>query len=143
MIRVLMMCLSLLCLGLLWSALAHADDIRVGSVVSVHDGDTFSADIAGWPEIVGHRIGVRVAGIDAPELRGECPCEVALAKDARAFVTHKLQNADTIALRHVRRDKYFRLLAEVWVDGENLSESLIDAGYARPYAGGKKQGWCP
>jgi endonuclease YncB( thermonuclease family) len=37
---------------------------------------------------------------------------------------------------------YFRLLAEVWVDGESLGESLIDAGYARPYAGGKKQGWC-
>lgn len=137
MIRVLMLCLILL-----WSGLAGADAIRVESVVSVHDGDTFSADIAGWPAIVGRRIGVRVAGIDAPELHGECPCEVALAKDARAFVTYMLQNADTIELRNVRRDKYFRLLAEVWVDGESLGESLIDAGYARPYAGGKKQGWC-
>jgi endonuclease YncB( thermonuclease family) len=100
MIRVLMLCLILL-----WSGLAGADAIRVESVVSVHDGDTFSADIAGWPAIVGRRIGVRVAGIDAPELHGECPCEVALAKDARAFVTYMLHNADTIELRNVRRDR--------------------------------------
>lgn len=115
----------------------------VESVVSVHDGDTFSANIAGWPPVAGYRIGVRVAGVDTPEIVGSCPCETAMAKDARTFTLTKLRQASEVKLANIRRDKYFRILADVWIDGESLAQELIDAGYARPYAGGKKQGWCP
>lgn len=115
----------------------------VESVVSVHDGDTFSANIAGWPPVAGYRIGVRVAGVDTPEMIGSCPCETAMAKDARTFTLNKLRQASEVRLVNIRRDKYFRILADVWIDGESLAQELIDEGYARPYAGGKKQGWCP
>jgi micrococcal nuclease len=40
------------------------------------------------------------------------------------------------------RGKYFRILADVYVDGENLTDLLISAGHARPYDGGKREGWC-
>jgi len=53
-----------------------------------------------------------------------------------------LRLADVIKLTNLRRDKYFRLLAEVSIDGEDLGYSLIKNDLARPYDGGKKIGWC-
>jgi endonuclease YncB( thermonuclease family) len=42
-----------------------------------------------------------------------------------------------------RRDKYFRLLAHIVVDGRDLSEILKAGGLAMPYAGGRKASqWC-
>ncbi len=40
-------------------------------VVSVYDGDTFTADIHVFPGLT-YRRAVRVAGIDTPEIRGKC-----------------------------------------------------------------------
>ena len=84
-----------------------------------------------------------MAGVDTPEMIGSCPCETAMAKDARTFTLNKLRQASEVRLSNIRRDKYFRILADVWLDGESLAQELINEGYARPYAGGKKQGWCP
>jgi len=52
----------------------------------------------------------------------------------------QLRSADVIKLVSLRRDKYFRLLAEVSIDGEDLGYSLIKNDLARPYDGGKKTG---
>lgn len=114
---------------------------RVSQVLGVHDADTFRVNIQDWPAIVGRGISVRVAGIDAPELRGRCAEEIARAQAARQFAADRLA-AGTVELKHIRRDKYFRLLAEVWIGGESLGDALIQAGLARPYDGGTKQGWC-
>lgn len=38
------------------------------------------------------------------------------------------------------RGKYFRILAVVYVDDENLGQALINAGLARPYDGGTRRG---
>ena len=43
----------------------------------------------------------------------------------------------------MERGKYFRIVADVYVDGENLAEALIDSGMAVKYDGGKKNtSWC-
>jgi endonuclease YncB( thermonuclease family) len=43
----------------------------------------------------------------------------------------------------MERGKYFRIAADVFVDGENLSEVLVGAGMAIRYSGGKKTfDWC-
>ena len=42
-------------------------------------------------------------------------------------------------LREVERGKYFRLVAEVVADGENMSDLLLDLGLAWPYDGGKRE----
>ena len=44
-----------------------------------------------------------------------------------------------IDLREVERGKYFRLVAEVIADGENLSDVLLARGLAWPYDGGKRE----
>ncbi len=42
----------------------------------------------------------------------------------------------------MERGKYFRILADVYGDDQSLSEALIQAGHARPYDGGTREGWC-
>ncbi len=51
-------------------------------VVSVYDGDTLTVDAHPWPQIT-VRTSVRVDGIDAPEIRGKCDSEKAMAREAR------------------------------------------------------------
>ena len=44
-----------------------------------------------------------------------------------------------IDLREVERGKYFRLVAEVIADGENMSDVLLERGLAWPYDGGTRE----
>uniref|UniRef100_UPI002147E37C thermonuclease family protein n=1 Tax=Endozoicomonas sp. ONNA1 TaxID=2828740 RepID=UPI002147E37C len=116
--------------------------IVVNRVNSVYDGDTIRVDIDGWPEIVGKNISIRVNGVDTPEIKGECILEKKAAIRARDFVYEKLSTAQRVELREIKRGKYFRLIAYVYIDGKDLSEMLINAGLARVYNGGSRRGWC-
>lgn len=115
---------------------------KISAIVSVYDADTFRVDLEDWPAIVGKNMPIRVKGVDAPEIRGKCPSEKQQARSAKAFTQQLLATADTIELRNIERGKYFRLLADVYIDGENLALSLIHAQLARTYDGGTRLGWC-
>ncbi len=117
-------------------------NLVVSKVRSVYDGDTFRVDIAGVHPIIGHNVSIRIYGVDTPEIRGECPSEKVKAKNAQRFVEQALRLASTVELRDVRRDKYFRLNADVYVDGRSISAMLIKHGMAYPYFGKTKQDWC-
>lgn len=41
----------------------------------------------------------------------------------------------------MERGKYFRIVADIEVDGENLAELLLDNGLAKPYDGRNKPEW--
>ncbi|TPE55645.1 thermonuclease family protein [Maribrevibacterium harenarium] len=125
-----------------WPFTAYAENVRVDKVISVYDADTFRVDIAGWPDIVGKNMSVRVNGVDAAEIRGKCEGEKQLARQARDFTRQFLANGQVIELRNIQRGKYFRLLADVYVDGHSLTDALLQSGLARPYDGGSRQGWC-
>ena len=115
----------------------------ISEVTSIYDGDTFRVNIEGWPDIVGKRIVVRINGIDAPEMRGKCQEEKRLALQAKQFVVEKLRDAKTIEIRNMRRGKYFRIIADVFVDGKDLGEEMKAKHYAVEYHGGhKKMDWC-
>lgn len=114
----------------------------VAEVTSIYDADTFRANIREWPAVVGERVPIRVNGVDAPEIRGKCEAEKLAAREAKQFTVAMLRGAKDIELRNIQRGKYFRLLADVYVDGRNLTAALIDAGHARPYDGGAREGWC-
>ena len=118
------------------------DTVVVSEVVSIYDGDTFRVNIENFPAIIGENMPIRVLGIDTPEIRGKCQFEKDRAKDARLFTVDKLTQARRIELVNIQRGKYFRLLAEVVVDGESLGDSLIKQGFAVQYDGGKKKDWC-
>lgn len=129
---------------LLIPALGSADygEATVSDVTSIYDADTFRANIEGWPAIIGHRVPIRVNGVDAPELRGKCEAERTKARAAKQFTVSKLRAAKVIRLDEMSRGKYFRILADVYVDGESLGNALIRAGHARVYDGGKRRSWC-
>lgn len=117
-------------------------NVTVSEVTSIYDADTFRVTIAGWPPVAGNRIAVRVKGIDAPEMLGKCEREKQLARQAKQAAVALLRGAKKVELRNMQRDKYFRLLADVYVDRKNLAKALQKAGLARPYNGGTKQSWC-
>lgn len=119
-------------------------DIVVSRVTNVYDGDTFRVDIDQWPALIGKNAPIRINNIDTPELRAKCPNEKRLALLAKNFTQEKLQQAGIIELKNLNRGKYFRITADVFIDGENLADSLLAAGFARIYSGkNKKQSWCP
>ncbi|WP_339675786.1 thermonuclease family protein [uncultured Zhongshania sp.] len=129
---------------LLVSGLGAAEfgSATVAEVRTIYDGDTFRVNIAGWPSVVGESMPVRIKGVDTPELRGKCQSEKDAARAAKQFSVGRLREGRVIELRFIERDKYFRLLAEVWIDGMSLGDQLISQGFAVPYTGGKKIVWC-
>ena len=116
--------------------------VTVSKVISVYDGDTFRVNIASLPPIVGKNIAISVNGVDTPEIRGKCQYEKNLALKARDFVRGKLANAKEIKLTNLQRGKYFRVVANVMVDGVSLERELLDNKLAYEYYGGKKLNWC-
>ncbi|WP_243836106.1 thermonuclease family protein [Modicisalibacter xianhensis] len=119
---------------------------RQASVDSIFDGDTFRATVENWQPVIGERMPVRIASIDTPELRSRCDTEVererekALARKAKQFAVAALRGAERIELRQIERGSFFRLVAEVYVDGESLGDKLLEAGLAMPYEEGGS--WC-
>ena len=116
--------------------------VTISKVISVYDGDTFRVNIDSLPPIVGKNIAIRVNGVDTPEIRGKCQYEKNLALEARDFVRGKLANAKEIKLTNLQRGKYFRVVANVLVDGVSLEQELLDNKLAYRYDGGKKLSWC-
>ena len=85
---------------------------------------------------------IRINGIDTPELRGKCEKEKQLARLAKQFTVERLRAANSVVLKNIKRGKYFRLIADVYVDGVSLGEQLIKQGHAVKYIGKAKRTWC-
>lgn len=105
------------------------------------DGDTFEASAAIW---LGQQISVRVriAGIDAPELRARCDTERRRAEAARDYLGKRIAGSE-VQLSAVRYDKYGgRVDASVTDPRGDIAEAMIRAGLARIYDGGRREGWC-
>ncbi len=130
-------------------AQAGAQDRLAGpvpaQVLFVIDGDTIEVRAVIWlGQVV--RTRVRLAGNDAPELRGKCARERALAVRARAYLLARLEGGERaqVRLRDIRYGKYAgRVLARVeTAGGEDLGQGLMAAGLARSYAGRARASWC-
>ena len=115
--------------------------IYVSEIIKVIDGDTIKVNIEHIHPLIGESISVRLAGIDTPEIHSRDPALRERAQQAKAFTEEALKNADRILLKNMRRGKYFRILAEVHIDGINLTDKLLEAGHGVPYFGGKKPSW--
>lgn len=107
----------------------------------VHDGDTVTVDIDLGSSFWKHGEPLRLLGIQAPELN--------TAEGAKA----QLYLADVIPVRtcsschqsvgvpvevHTvkdKREKYGRLLADIFVDGVHLNKLMVDTGHAVAWDG--------
>lgn len=122
---------------------AGAADIRhAADVLYTIDGDTFGARVhlaAGQNATVR----VRLRGIDAPELKGQCASEIRAAETAAGALA-KLLGEGGVAIYNIGTDKYpGRVVADVATRRTpNVSAALLAGGYARSYGGGHRNGWC-
>ena len=125
------------------SAKQKFGDYEGAIYVRNYDGDTITFNLPNLHPIIGKKIAIRVNGIDTPEIRGKCDKEKYDAKQVQGMVEEFLKDAERIDLKNMGRGKYFRIVADVYADGENLAEALIDSGMAVKYDGGKKNtSWC-
>ena len=106
-----------------------------------YDGDTITVNISSFPKIVGDKISIRVNGIDTPEMRGTKGKLKEKARNAKKLVESLCRKAKKLELRNMKRGKYFRIVADVFVDGKSVADILIKNGLAKPYDGGKKPKW--
>jgi len=136
-------------LYLLAFSAAHAgprQDMLSGPIpaelVSVYDGDTVTGRAHAW---IGQEVetSVRLDGIDAPEIKGKCAAERERAEEARQEVIRVLGSAP-VYLTHVKLEKYAgRVLARLeTADGVDISQHMIEKGFARAYSGHKRESWC-
>lgn len=124
--------------------LSHAD------IINVHDGDTLTIVYPGeLPAIFKRPIGIRLNGLDAPELHSHCKDpqqranEERFAREAQIYLEERIRLADEIVLRNQSPDKFFRIDADVLLNGESVNKTLIELGYAIPYKGeAKTDYWC-
>jgi len=101
-------------------------------VRSVYDGDTIRVDIDLGLDTWVHNVPLRLYGIDTPEMRGEERPEGVKVRD---YVRERIHNANKVTVETIkdRKGKYGRWLAIVWLDDENLNQTLVRTGRARPY----------
>ena len=104
-------------------------------VVDVYDGDTFKIDLPSMHPLFGDDISIRLFGVDTPEMRGTTDEVKVLAKQAQQLTEKALKGASRIELRNPQRGKYFRIVSEVWIDGESLADMLKKKGLAKDYDG--------
>jgi len=117
--------------------------VIVDAVVSIYDGDTFRVNINSYPPIIGKNMSIRLNGVDTPEMRGKCQTEKLLARKAKQLTVSKLRSAKVVELRNIQKGKYFRIVADVYLDNISLATVLIENNLAVYYDGGKKiKDWC-
>lgn len=111
-------------------------------VVRINDGDTFEARVRIWPGL-DVTTKVRLRSIDAPERKARCDEEFRRAEAAREALRRILDEGG-VRLAQVGLDKYGgRVLADVSTRmTADVSAALLQAGHARRYSGGRREGWC-
>ncbi len=90
-------------------------------LVRVLDGDMFTANFTD-----GSTFNIRLNGIDAPESKQAFGLEA--TRELRRLLTGRVLRIST-----TKKDRYQRLLADVYVGGVSVNESMIEAGYAWHY----------
>ena len=100
------------------------DEVHGEHLICLIDGDTFACDIDEHSAIAGKNISIRLRGINTPELRSGNPEERKSANLEKQRLSDLLTNALVIELRNIDRDKYFRIDADVYIDGEPLLPKL-------------------
>ncbi|MBC25081.1 MAG: hypothetical protein CML92_01880, partial [Rhodobiaceae bacterium] len=114
-----------------WRCRHSKTSFKCVNPVRNYDGDTITVNIDRVHPIIGDEISIRVIGIDTAEIRTSDQCEKDMAYKAKDFVEKEIMGARRINLNKISRDKYFRIAADVIIDGVSLSKKLIDEALKR------------
>ena len=74
---------------------------------------------------------IRLACIDTQELKG-WDADSVPAKEARDFV-NKLVANEKVSIKRITKDKYGRTVGELFKNGVNIQELIVEKGYGKIY----------
>ena len=92
------------------------------TIKNCYDGDTCTTTN-------GERI--RLACIDTPELRGK-NADPIRAMAARDYLNGLVAGKEVV-LHRITKDRYQRTVAELFINGMNIQEHLVEEGFAKVY----------
>lgn len=126
----------------------YVPEFRWAKVVNVYDGDTVTLATFPGKSDECFLFRCRLARIDAPEMIKQSGTtkrardrERAMAIKSRDAL-RKLIDEKIIRVQVLGLEKYGRVLAELEIDQQNVSDWMVRHKHAVPYDGGKKQKWC-
>ena len=70
-------------------------------------------------------------------MRGKSPEERDMAHEAQKALSTKIMGKD-VFLKNLEKEKYGRILCDVYLQKENISAWMVANRFAVPYEGGKK-----
>jgi micrococcal nuclease len=117
-------------------------EIRYAKVIKVYDGDTITvaAKLPFYKSPI-YRFSVRLRSVDSPEIKGKSKKECEMAIQARDAL-HKLIFGEIVELKNNSKEKYGRLLTDVYYGDIHVNQWMLEQNYAIKYDGGKKiVGW--
>ena len=91
-------------------------------IKSCYDGDTCTT-------VDGEKI--RLACIDTPELKGK-KADPFAAQEARDFLNNLVSNKK-VSIRRITNDRYGRTVGELFINGINVQELIVQKGYGKIY----------
>jgi micrococcal nuclease len=118
-----------LAVGLLPSDASQAESY-MATILRVIDGDTVDARVELGLE-TSRVVRLRLDGMDAPELKTARGVEV--ASELRGMLEGQMARVEIL-----RKEKYGRYLAVIWLGDKNVNAWMISTGRAVEYHGGKR-----
>lgn len=104
----------------------------------IYDGDTLFVSFPGIPDVLGKDLGVRVSGIDTPEMSDSRKCMKKKAAEAKKHLVEFIGD-QTVDLNFCFRDKFYRLNCAIRTqNGDDVGQYMMEHSHALPYSGGTK-----
>ena len=118
------------------------DSFKCLEFVDNYDGDTVTFNIPNIHPVFGQKLKISLIDVKAPTTYSRNKCEKELAKETKFLVRNIFKNAKFIEAKNIVRDKKFGLKGNIFVDGKNLSEQLIENRKAVPIKDYRNTDWC-
>jgi micrococcal nuclease len=111
--------------------------LQRGKVIKVYDADSITLCSTFYEGQPVHRYRIRLNGIDAPEIKGKSAEEKKAAIYARDRLREKIFGK-IVTVANCGEEKWGRVLADIYLEGEHINQWLLNEGLAVPYDGGTK-----
>ena len=129
-------------LGLLWLVVVFGATIATDACAERIDPASFLVIDGDTIELHGQT--VRLVGFDTPETwKPGCDFERILGQQATDRLVELVDSGRGVDVMMLPgRDRYNRGLGRLFIGNVDVSEILTTEGLARPYEGGRREGWC-
>ncbi len=100
-------------------------DAEISRVVEITSEFTLICDIRNYPPVIGHRMPVRIRGLESP---GTVPDPGLHEFLDRLLGDEQRDPNQVILLKNIQRGEQFCLIADVEINGRDLGDHLVDQG---------------